>query len=58
MKHGEKVFTIGSCFARNVETELMKVGFDVPVRRVLHDLGLGSEVINNFGTPSIYNEMA
>jgi tetratricopeptide (TPR) repeat protein len=58
LKHGEKVFTIGSCFARNVETELMKVGFDVPVRRVLHDLGLGSEVINNFGTPSIYNEMA
>jgi thioredoxin-like negative regulator of GroEL len=58
LRKGEKVFTIGSCFARNVETELLKLGFDVPVRRVLHDLGLGSEVINNYGTPSIYNEMA
>ena len=32
---GEKVFTIGSCFARNVEKALAARGFDVVTRRIL-----------------------
>jgi len=28
---GEKVFTIGSCFAREIEQRLLRAGFDVPV---------------------------
>ena len=29
---GEKVFTIGSCFAREIESHLIATGFDVPVK--------------------------
>src|SRR5690242_3403487 len=29
LEHGEKIFTIGSCFARNIERELVNRGFDV-----------------------------
>lgn len=57
---GEKIFTIGSCFARNVETELMKRGFEVPVRQLMADPlfnGLEISALNNYGTPSIYNEL-
>src|SRR5262249_37782954 len=58
---GEAIFTIGSCFARNVETELGRRGFQVPVRDLFkrpefRELDVG--IINNYGTPSIYNEIA
>jgi thioredoxin-like negative regulator of GroEL len=58
---GESIFTIGSCFARNVEVELMRRGFHVPVRDLFkreefQDLDIN--IINNYGTPSIYNEIA
>ena len=33
LKPGSKVFTIGSCFAREVEAVLAGMGFDVPVSR-------------------------
>src|SRR5436305_8559918 len=57
---GEKVFTIGSCFARNVETELLRLGFHIPVRDVFlrpEFSGLQVGILNNYGTPSIYNEI-
>src|SRR5437762_4853885 len=58
---GEKIFTIGSCFARNVEGELVRRGFVIPMRDIFRrpefaNVELG--VINNYGTPSIYNEIA
>lgn len=61
LRPGEKIFTIGSCFARNVETELSRRGFQLPVwelfkRPDFAKLNLG--IINNYGTPSIYNEIA
>ena len=31
LQPGETVFTIGSCFARNIEEHLSKLGFDVPM---------------------------
>ncbi|HWC99683.1 MAG TPA: GSCFA domain-containing protein [Candidatus Sulfopaludibacter sp.] len=56
-----KIFTIGSCFARFIENELLKRGFDLPVRALLStplfaDMEHG--VLDNYGTPSIYNELA
>ncbi|HTK85287.1 MAG TPA: GSCFA domain-containing protein [Patescibacteria group bacterium] len=58
---GEKIFTVGSCFARNVEAELMRRGFHLPMRELFKRQefhGLDAGVVNNFGTPSIYNEFA
>jgi len=31
LKRGAKIFTIGSCFARHIETHLQQFGFDVPM---------------------------
>lgn len=60
-KPGEKIFTIGSCFARNVEGELIRRGFKIPMRDLFSTApfkGLEPQIVNNFGTPSIYNELA
>lgn len=61
MKPGERVFTVGSCFARNVEAELVKRGFQLPMRELFKTPafdGLDVGIINNYGAPSIYNELA
>jgi tetratricopeptide (TPR) repeat protein len=61
LETGEKIFTIGSCFARHVEGELMRRGFQIPVRDLMKDplfADLETSVLNNYGTPSIYNELA
>ena len=58
---GEPVFTVGSCFARNVEQELLARGFNLPTRHVLSRpefQKVEAGVLNNFGTPSIHNEFA
>jgi len=58
---GEKIFTIGSCFARNVEGELVRRGFVIPMREIFRCpefANVEPGVINNYGTPSIYNELA
>jgi len=60
---GSRVFTIGSCFARNVEMHLSALGFDVPTRRFLDDnvrAGRhgGDEILNKYTPPSIYQELA
>ncbi|MBC7985152.1 MAG: GSCFA domain-containing protein [Sphingomonadaceae bacterium] len=58
---GEKIFTIGSCFARNVENELRRRGFAVPMVDVLAQPvfeGIDPWFLNNYGTPSIRNEIA
>jgi hypothetical protein len=61
MQPGEKIFTVGSCFARNVEAELARRGFVVPMWDIFKRpefAKLNVQVINNYGTPSIYNEIA
>ncbi len=58
---GEPIFTVGSCFARNVEAELASRGFDIPARALFRRpefSKLDPGIINNYGTPSIYNEFA
>lgn len=61
LEPGEGIFTVGSCFARNVEAELLRLGYRLPMRDIFstpefQDFDLAS--INNFGTPSIFNEFA
>jgi tetratricopeptide (TPR) repeat protein len=62
LKSGDTIFTIGSCFARHVERELGNRGFQLPTRKLFEsdeDFGaVGLDVLNNYGTPSIYNELA
>ena len=61
LRRGEPIFTVGSCFARNVEVELLRRGLRVPMRDLfkLPDfVSLDPSIINNFGTPSIYNEFS
>jgi len=53
---GASVFTIGSCFARNVEKGLIKLGFDVPARRAV-GAGVDANVLNTFTANSMLNEV-
>ncbi len=53
---GASVFTIGSCFARNVEKSLVRLGFDIPTQRALGP-GVSSAVLNNYTAPSMLNEV-
>lgn len=58
---GEKIFTIGSCFARNIEGVLERHGFDIPTRGIIKAdpefASIGQNILNNYGTPSILNEI-
>ncbi len=61
MEPGEKIFTVGSCFARHVETALLQRGFNLPMRALFDQPEFRAVIpgiVNNFGTPSIYNEFA
>src|SRR5215471_16576342 len=60
---GSRVFTIGSCFARNVEMNVSALGFDIPTRRFLDDNARagrhsGDEILNKYTPPSIFQELA
>lgn len=60
LRPGESIFTIGSCFARNIEQELSERGFDVPVLRLLKQeafAGVTSFALNNYGVSSIMQEL-
>ena len=59
----DAIFTIGSCFARNVEVKLQSLGFDVPMRslKIVDGEFEGVEdnpnIFNNYAVPSILNEL-
>ena len=59
---GERIFTIGSCFARHIENSLADRGFTVPIQQLLkNDLFLfdvSGDFLNNYGAPSIAQELA
>jgi len=59
---GARVFTIGSCFARHVESVLMRRGFDLPARHILERIPEFREdqgiALNNYSVASIYNELS
>jgi len=58
---GEKIFTIGSCFARNIEVLLEQQGFEIPTRAIIRSdpefASIGQNILNNYGAPSILNEI-
>src|SRR5262245_21052706 len=63
LEKGSRVFTIGSCFARNVEQHLAHLGFDIPTRRFLDENArtgrhAGDEILNKYTPPSIFQELA
>src|SRR6266850_1999518 len=54
----EKVFTIGSCFARNIELALHKLGFKVPTFEQFTDAQYAnSHYINKYNVYSMLNEI-
>ncbi len=60
---GSTVFTIGSCFARNVERHLANLGFDIPMQRHLEEnttlpLHGDYELVTKYTPASIYQELA
>ncbi len=56
LEPGSSVFTIGSCFARNVEKSLIRLGFDIPTHRAVA-VGQSTSVLNNYTAPSMLNEV-
>jgi hypothetical protein len=61
LEPGQRIFTVGSCFARNVEAALQSRGFVIPARDLLKLPEFANQdlaILNNYGTPSIYNEIA
>ncbi|MBU8875253.1 GSCFA domain-containing protein [Reyranella sp. MMS21-HV4-11] len=58
---GEPIFTIGSCFARNVEAKLLDRGYKIPALDIFkrEDFAkIDPSALNNYGVPSIYQELA
>lgn len=59
---GDKIFTIGSCFARNIERHLVGAGFNIPTRKFLAEAGFdadtGAEMLNKYTPPSIFQELS
>lgn len=58
----DKIFTIGSCFARNVEAALEDVGMDVVSNEtdlgpVGESLGFAANFFNKYSIHSIYNDL-
>ena len=59
---GEKIFSIGSCFARNMEAHLKVLGFNVPtadyrVPMAERPEGFGNGILNKFTPPGIVDEL-
>lgn len=52
LQPGQKIFTIGSCFARHIEEELAARGFDIPTRAFAVDKSEWArdpgEILNNY----------
>ena len=59
---GESIFTIGSCFARHIEQSLGERGFAIPIQDLLTKeaslFNVSGDFLNNYGTPSIAQELA
>jgi hypothetical protein len=61
LQRGETIFTVGSCFARNIDAELLRRGFKAPIRQVFDQPEFADtafDLLNNDSTPSIHNEFA
>lgn len=57
---GQKIFTIGSCFARNIESHLSELGYNIPMlslSEVNENGEFANQFLNKYTTPSIYQEL-
>jgi Flp pilus assembly protein TadD len=59
---GETIFTIGSCFAREIERELASRGFDLPMTRIAlppeeTNSSVVNDVLNKYIAQSMANEL-
>lgn len=63
LRPGDSVFTIGSCFARNIEERLVDAGFSVPTRDIRIDPDYydrearPNAILNKYNTHSIFSEV-
>jgi Flp pilus assembly protein TadD len=58
----DKIFTIGSCFARNIEQRLNEIGFDTPmyspqIHAMRAEVGLDASSLNKYNTATIRHEL-
>lgn len=59
IKSGAEVFTMGSCFARNIENALIKRGLNVPTYEFMRNHNeLRPQFLNLYSVASIYNELS
>jgi len=60
---GDKIFTIGSCFARNIEDRLVDLGYNIPMKRFsvpkeeAEYLMRPNGVLNKYTPPSVFQEI-
>jgi tetratricopeptide (TPR) repeat protein len=52
---GAKIFTVGSCFARNIEAYLDRAGFNLPTL-IQGNPSIDSQFLNKYSPPSIFQE--
>jgi thioredoxin-like negative regulator of GroEL len=61
LDYGDQIFTIGSCFARNIEAALIARGFDVATSRLAwpdtSNESVSNDILNSYGVTSIENEL-
>ena len=60
LQRTDKIFTIGSCFARHIEQRLIDRGCDLPAVAMFQQPELvqfGANVLNNYGATSIRQEL-
>lgn len=60
LRPAENVFTIGSCFARNIERHLVRLGYKVPAREYVPAELIGQQLdgfMNKFTPQSMLNEI-
>lgn len=61
IERSDRIFTMGSCFARNIERRLASLGFDVPLANIKHEIGTpkdeGVGIMNKYTVHSMVNEL-
>lgn len=60
LRPSENVFTIGSCFARNIENQLARLGYQIPSREYVPEELVGKPLdgfMNKFTPQSMLNEV-
>jgi tetratricopeptide (TPR) repeat protein len=61
LRQGQRIFTMGSCFARNIEEYLKQLGFDIPTLRMVAPQdasgGRSNAILNKYTPVAIVQEL-